>query len=265
MAAQNKSTRWAFTAYESQWRLFSSNIPYGIAEWGWNVEECPDTHRLHYQGYMRLTQQQRLHWLRQHFPGVHFEIARNWEALKEYCRKAESRVPGTEPVATFNEIPTLYSYANDLVERLPSHSALVLLHQAWNEVVLTNKQRIFGPPSAFRKKQTVIHIQTLMVNGILIPTASDEPISCLNTWIYRIMVKGLIELDIALGKAGIEFIVQNPLFITTLQHLVSKMVLRRDGLTPRLQFSEIENHLVENGPSQTDRQTDILTFYRQED
>jgi len=90
----DKSSRWAFTAYEEQWGLFTTIHP-GIAEWGWNTEICPETNRQHYQGYLRLTSQQRFAWLRKLLPGVHLEIAKNWEALKQYCAKEETRVPGT--------------------------------------------------------------------------------------------------------------------------------------------------------------------------
>jgi len=268
MAAPTKSTRWAFTAYENEFRHFPANpenVPQGIAEWGWNMEECPDTHRIHMQGYLRTSQQQRLAWLRNRYPGVHFEIARNWEALKEYCRKAESRLPGTEPVAAYQSIPDMYSYANTLVERLPTHSVLLEVHRAWNEVVLYHKRASEGLVPEFRKQLVRQHIKTLMTNSTLIPSVTDEPISCLNRWIYHIIIKKYIEFDIMSGMPGIEFIVQNPLFITTLQNLVSAMVLRRDGLTPRLKFSEMENPPVENGPSETDRQTDapqnvLITF-----
>lgn len=93
--ANAKSTRWVFTAYESQWPLFNS-MPAIVAEWGWQTEKCPDTERLHYQGYLRTSRQVRLSQLRGIFPGVHFEIARNWLASKNYCKKSETAVPGTQ-------------------------------------------------------------------------------------------------------------------------------------------------------------------------
>lgn len=90
-----KSTRWVFTAYEAQWPLFDSMPPI-VAEWGRQTEKCPDTQRLHYQGYLRTSRQVRLSQLKGIFPGVHFEIARNWNASKNYCKKSETAVPGTQ-------------------------------------------------------------------------------------------------------------------------------------------------------------------------
>ena len=117
MASTDKSARWAFTAYEGQYSLFKQ-MPPGVAEWGWNVEICPETNREHYQGYLRLTQQQRFAWVRKNFPGVHMKIARNWEALLNYCKKEETRAPGTEPVAQTNDIPTHFSYADEVGLRI---------------------------------------------------------------------------------------------------------------------------------------------------
>lgn len=92
-----KSTRWVFTAYEAQWPLFDSMPPI-VAEWGRQTEKCPDTGRLHYQGYLRTSRQVRLSQLKGVFPGVHFEIARNWSASKNYCKKSETAIPGTQVV-----------------------------------------------------------------------------------------------------------------------------------------------------------------------
>jgi len=127
----DRTTRWAFTAYEGQWALFNT-MPSGIAEWGWNAEICPDTNTPHYQGYLRTTAQQRHAWLRKLFPGVHIEVAKNWEALKKYCAKEATRMPGTTPVSQVNPYYTLYSYAESLGQRLAT------LYQAefreWSDV-----------------------------------------------------------------------------------------------------------------------------------
>lgn len=91
-----KTTRWAFTAYEDQWNLFES-IPPLVAEWGWNTEECPETGRKHYQGFIRTTRQVRFSQMKTMLPGVHIEQAKNWNALLLYCKKEDTRVDGTEP------------------------------------------------------------------------------------------------------------------------------------------------------------------------
>lgn len=89
-----KATRWAFTAYEQQWHLFQNRPPI-IAEWGWQEEVCPDTGRHHYQGYIRTDRQVRMSQLIKLLPGVHLEIARNWQATVQYCKKSETAIDGT--------------------------------------------------------------------------------------------------------------------------------------------------------------------------
>lgn len=91
----DKTTRWAFTAFEDQWGLFN-DMPDIVAEWGWQTEVCPDTGRKHYQGYLRTRNQQRFTALRKVLPGVHIEPARNWEALMNYCKKTETAVNGSQ-------------------------------------------------------------------------------------------------------------------------------------------------------------------------
>lgn len=113
----DKSSRWQFTAYEEQFTLFKS-MPPGVVEWGWNTEICPKTNRTHYQGYLRLYQQQRFAWLRKILPGVHVEIAKNWTALVQYCQKEDTRALGTEPVHHTNDIPTQFSYAEEIAQRI---------------------------------------------------------------------------------------------------------------------------------------------------
>lgn len=91
----DKSSRWSFTAYAQQWPLFTQ-MPPSVAEWGWQTEECPDTGREHYQGYVRTSTQQRFGAMKKLFPGVHLEIAKNWDALKAYCNKQDTAIPGTQ-------------------------------------------------------------------------------------------------------------------------------------------------------------------------
>lgn len=91
----DKTTRWAFTAYEDQWSLFTV-MPDLIAEWGWQTEICPDTQRPHYQGYLRTKRQVRFSQIKTILPGVHIEQARDWNKLLNYCKKSDSAVAGSQ-------------------------------------------------------------------------------------------------------------------------------------------------------------------------
>jgi len=91
----DKTSRWAFTAYQDQYHLFTT-VNELIAEIGWQTEKCPDTQREHYQGYIRTNRQVRFAQLKKIYPGVHLEPAKNWDALVKYCKKTESAIPGTQ-------------------------------------------------------------------------------------------------------------------------------------------------------------------------
>jgi len=119
----DKSARWAFTAYEPQYKLLEV-MPPGVAEWGWQEEQCPTTNRKHYQGFMRLTQQQRFAWMKKTFPGLHVEIAKDWNALINYCMKVETRVDGGAHAHAHNDIPTKFAYAEELARRIPTNLAI---------------------------------------------------------------------------------------------------------------------------------------------
>lgn len=122
-----KTTRWQITVYESQWPLMET-MPPGIAWWGWQKEICPTTEKAHYQGCMISRQQHR--WsgckgdykvastLTQQLPGVHIEPADNWQKLLQYCKKEDTRAPGSSFIAQTNSIPTHFQYAEDLAKRI---------------------------------------------------------------------------------------------------------------------------------------------------
>jgi len=99
LTSTDKSTYWGFTAYEGQWYLFDT-MNDKIREWGWQQEVCPETQRLHYQGYVAMKGQTRFSTMKQIFPGIHFLIPKHWEKWKNYCRKIESAVPGTQVAQT---------------------------------------------------------------------------------------------------------------------------------------------------------------------
>jgi len=118
MEHKDKSTRWSFTAYEAQYPLFDV-IPPPVNQWGWQTEICPDTGREHRQGFIQLKQQQRFSFMKNLFPGLHVEIARNWAALIQYCQKEETRKEGTVPHLAMNDIPNKFIYCEEIAKRLP--------------------------------------------------------------------------------------------------------------------------------------------------
>ena len=111
-----KSTRWQMTVFEGQFPLLEVMPPI-VAEWGWQDEICPNTQKIHKQGYLRTYKQQRFAAMKAALPGVHIEVARDWLKLINYCKKTESAVEGTQ-VNEKNDIPSLFTYSTELANRL---------------------------------------------------------------------------------------------------------------------------------------------------
>jgi len=220
-----KTTRWQFTAYEGQWRMFNT-MPRQVAEWGWNTELCPKTNRLHYQGYMRTGQQQRESAMWSLFPGVHFEVARDWPALVQYCKKAATRVPGTEPVSDVNTFPDMFGYSEELASRLPN----------WDQVRELWMKDTEDKMAICRRRQVSAAELGLKVY--------DTP----ELFCYETLLKDMIQFDVIRGHP-VEFIVQNPLFITMWKNKIKDLIFRKT-----FPYSP--------PPSILDRQTDnvLITF-----
>lgn len=126
----DKSTRWAFTAFENEWPLFQT-MPDVVAEWEWQPEECPDTKRKHYQGYIRTKRQVRFAQLRAILPGVHLEIARNWDALVQYCRKDKTKAGASVHQTNASKAMTMA----DALTRLAAHATSLYWCQDYEQRV----------------------------------------------------------------------------------------------------------------------------------
>lgn len=132
----DKSTRWAFTAYEEQWSLFN-DMKQDVAEWGYQTEVCPTTGKPHYQGYIRMSRQYRFKAMKELFPGVHLEVARDWNALLNYCKKTDTAVADTQVhikndyehwsmERLFMEMAK-YAYSQDMYDSLRRENGLKLV------------------------------------------------------------------------------------------------------------------------------------------
>jgi len=232
-----KTTRWAFTAYEQQWKLFEK-MPPGIGEWGWQVEKCPDTGRLHYQGFIRTVGQHRFKGKRpadsllKIFPGVHIEPASDWVKLINYCKKKESRVEGQQPVHEVSTFPTMYSYTEELAARLPHWDKV---RELWEEHVTIKAKQMKRFQPEFKTEKEYEDSEFYRY-----PTPE--------AYAYEVILKSMIANDVRAGKP-VEFISQNPLFITTWKNKIKDLIFRRD-------------YPYEPPPSILDRQTDnfLITF-----
>lgn len=91
--ADNKSSRWSFTAYEREYSIVDAAAQDKdlIKMLKYQEEICPTTGRKHRQGCILTQKPVRFSRLRSALPGIHIEQARNWSALLAYCEKTETR------------------------------------------------------------------------------------------------------------------------------------------------------------------------------
>ncbi len=113
MATSSRSQFWLFTQFyertadgsisddplhQGALQLLLKSLP-GISFYVFQLEKCPETGRLHYQGYMEFDKKYRLSTLRLRWvvvgPPPHFDLRRGTQDQAiEYCSKEETRMSG---------------------------------------------------------------------------------------------------------------------------------------------------------------------------
>lgn len=90
------SKYWCFTSFKDDAPRFSDEVSYGI----YQQEQCPATGRKHWQGYVEFTTKKRLNCVQSAIgdDAAHCELRKGTrQQAIAYCKKVDSRVPGTEP------------------------------------------------------------------------------------------------------------------------------------------------------------------------
>lgn len=143
----DKSSRWSMTVYEGQFTLLEK-MPEVVKDWGWQDEICPTTGKLHKQGYLQTFRQVRLSAFKTILPGVHMEVARDWNKLLNYCKKSETKADNGErvhavnanvPVAMGDALTMLAKYAWTSAEidtRLHDHNLTSTPKEEYHNMVL---------------------------------------------------------------------------------------------------------------------------------
>lgn len=98
MAQDSAVKNWMFTCYpdlekEELWEI-DSKFPDGY-KYIYQLEKCPETGRLHYQGYFRSEENVRFPQLKLLFPDWHLEKRKGThKQAYAYCTKSETRQEG---------------------------------------------------------------------------------------------------------------------------------------------------------------------------
>lgn len=113
------SRAWLFTLnnppaeYSIDWSRHGELIRYAI----YQREVGAETHTPHLQGYVELYQPRRLRTMRNIIEGAHWEPRRGTrDQARDYCRKEDTRVPGTEPIEFGNWASGGQGVRNDIAE-----------------------------------------------------------------------------------------------------------------------------------------------------
>ncbi len=110
--------------------VFNHRFLYAV----WQLECCPDTQRLHLQGYVEFRQKVRLSQLQTYMPGAHWEERRGTQAqARDYCRKEDTRISGPYEIGEFVEQER--GQRNDLVTIKRKLDAGVEFHEVWKDEV----------------------------------------------------------------------------------------------------------------------------------
>lgn len=95
--AQYAAKRWCFTLNnpgeaDQFWEGHEDLFEYLVVQ----IEEAPETHTPHFQGFLILKTKQKLNWLKRHLhPTAHFEVTRGTnQQASDYCEKDESHPAG---------------------------------------------------------------------------------------------------------------------------------------------------------------------------
>lgn len=96
----NRGTNWSVTAFNGEADMLESirkgettyRLPEWVKELHGGLEECPTSGKVHFQGYLRCRDQQRLSKVKKFLPTAHLEVATNKYALAQYAVKADTAV-----------------------------------------------------------------------------------------------------------------------------------------------------------------------------
>jgi len=208
MSSKIRGTFWSVTIYPKEQedlllaveeveklRSESVHIIPGWILYG-QVEMCPKTNRYHLQGALKTPQVsweavKKIFWL--HHP--HIEVCKDKAALMRYVNKTDSRVASLAPA---NNIPSLFEYSDEMSKRMPTRQ---LLREQWEQAI----ERV---------------LRSARINQIELPLPGT-----LSQFAYS-HLESMVAEDIRSGRRGIEFIVQNPLWITTWRHQILNMIDR---------------------------------------
>lgn len=213
-----KGRNWCFT--DNTTTLIWDELPAGVKFFIAQLEIAPTTGQKHIQGYVQLSRQQRLSWLKKLRPGAHWEVAKgSADENIRYCSKSDSRAPNTEPVRRGE--PKRQGKRSDLLsfvkevrggkrrrELLESHASVFARHRHFYDTVkMTYEPKkqgrevilLFGAPGTGKTHNVrTTHKGRLYVaplgDHLWMDHYDDEDVVCLDDFSGQLPLRDLLRL-----------------------------------------------------------------------
>lgn len=164
---EKKFRRWCFTDFAllSEYRFTSQGVRFAI----WQLEECPDSGKWHYQGYIELLAPRNFEFLKKHYFHNSTSFRKcdgNQKQNIDYCTKTETRLAGPWKYGTPAE-PGQRKDLQELVEKVKNGSSDVdLLDEStlpafakyYKFVDRVRSAVLFEKSKTFRKVETFVLI-----------------------------------------------------------------------------------------------------------
>lgn len=148
------SKNWCFTSFATdKVPVFD---PETMSYLVFQIEECPDTHRRHFQGYVQLAKKLRLTGLKKIFPDAtaHYEKSRGTaDEAANYCKKEESRVDGPWEYGVLTK-ERQRSDLKDVCQQVASGVPLSTIMEADPATYVRNYRGLEKLEAHFRKPRT---------------------------------------------------------------------------------------------------------------
>lgn len=162
---------WIFTWYHYAAVQPWVEVPVGVTCIGWQEERCPTTDRLHLQGYVELTRDRELSWLKKHVSqGANFQKKiSNSSRLQafEYTQKSDSRVSGPFCLGTRPVQDDKSGKRTDLIEFRDKCFQGLSARKLWQECpgMMARFPRMFGSIKALARPVRKVDLEVYLLYG----------------------------------------------------------------------------------------------------
>lgn len=168
-----RSTWWSVTAFNDEIALIEGTLPEWVREVYGGREQCPKSGTIHYQGAIRLQQQERMSKVKSWLPTAHLEPARDVDCLTKYAMKSDTAIGPKE----VRKNPILFFKAHEICELIASQTDRQTSFSERICMILRVRPELAGQlmnPSLRRFYLETEKVWLERAGGIVLPPGPDE-------------------------------------------------------------------------------------------